>query len=147
VAQLDKMVKFLRPGGVLCFEVGLLGGISPIWYKLMGEIGLGQHLWLYSDRALRNLIRKAGLNIHKIKYFGLAPEVILGRIAGIFCNRVIRPTLAIATPLRILPPPNAAQRLEQYTLNFLRYKVGSVAPRVGPQTLFVVVEPKQYAIS
>ncbi len=139
--QIERMCSFLRPGGVLCFEVGILGGISPIWYSLIGELGLGQHLWLYSDRALKKLFNQSDLNVEKVQRFGLAPEVILGRVVGVFCHRILKPFFRAAQPLGILPAPEVAQELEWTSLNFLRYSIGYYAPRVGPQTLFVVARP------
>lgn len=145
ISALNTMTTFLRPGGVLCFEVGILGGISTAWYKLMGGLGLGQHLWLYSNRALHNLFERSDLVVEKIKYFGLAPEVVVGKATGIFNIRVLKPLLNLARPLRILPSPEAAEELQWSTRNFLRYRVGHFAPRIGPQTVFVVARPKRYA--
>src|SRR5262245_30983099 len=36
IASLRTMTGFLAPDGVLAFEVGLLGGIAPWWYGLIG---------------------------------------------------------------------------------------------------------------
>ena len=147
ISQLNRMVSLLRPGGVLCFEVGTLGGISPIWYQLIGEIGLGQHLWLYSDQALKTLLEKSDLNIEKITYFGLAPEVIGGRLFGGACNRIVRPVLKMTARLKVLPQATFAEQLEWTALNILRYRVGRFAPKIGSQTMFVVARPKAYAAS
>src|ERR1700730_794380 len=146
ISQLSRMAAFLRPGGVLCFEVGICGGVSPTWYKLIGEIGLGQHLWLYSNRAVKTLFAKSGLVVEKIQYFGLAPEVVFGKVSGMVNNRVLRPLLNLARPVGIFPPPEGVQKLLMSSLHFLRYKVGYFAPRIGPQTLFVVARPEKYAI-
>lgn len=130
---------------MLCFEVGILGGISTAWYRLIGTVGLGQHLWLYSNRALEQLLERSELTIEKIKYFGLAPEVAVGRAIDIFSNRMLKPVLNLARPLRIFPSPEAAVELQSSTRNFLRYRVGNFAPRIGPQTVFVVARPKRHA--
>ncbi len=145
ISALNIMTAFLRPGGVLCFEVGILGGISTAWYRVIGEIGLGEHLWLYSNLALEHLFERSDLMIEKIKYFGLVPEVVVGRVTDIFSNRVLKPLLNLAQPLRIFPSPKAALKLQGSTHAFLRYRVGHFAPRIGPQTAFVVARPKRYA--
>ena len=145
ISDLRKMVTFLRPGGVLCFEVGILGGMSSTWYRLIGEIGLGQHLWFFSNQALEKVFEQSELVVEKVQYFGLAPEVVLGKVSGIFHKRVLKPLLYFVHPLGLLPPPDVAERLHQRMLNFLRYRVGHFAPRSGPQTLFVVARPDQYA--
>ena len=113
------------------------GGISPSWYTLVGRIGLGQHLWLYSDRAFRNLMRKAGLEIVRIQYFGLAPEVIGGKILGVLNKHLLR--LALRSISR--DGADRALRAKQSCGNFLRYRAGALLPHIGPQTLLVVAKP------
>jgi len=121
----------------LCFEIGLLGGISPSWYRLVGSLGLGQHLWLYSDEAFKNLMERARLNILDIQYFGLAPEVLGGKALGILNKRLLSPVLqAVSTGGR-----ERAMRIKNSCTNFLRYRVGSLLPHLGPQTLMVVAGP------
>jgi len=137
IQSLSAMKELLRPGGVLCFEIGLLGGISPSWYRLVGSLGLGQHLWLYSDEAFKNLMERARLNILDIQYFGLAPEVLGGKALGILNKRLLSPVLqAVSTGGR-----ERAMRIKNSCTNFLRYRVGSLLPHLGPQTLMVVAGP------
>jgi len=137
IRSLAAMCDLLSPVGVLCFEVGLLGGISPSWYPLVGKIGLGQHLWLYSDRAFKNLMRKAGLEIVRIQYFGLAPEVLCGKILGLLNKRLLRPVLQTISR----DGADRALRSNQSCVNFLRYRAGALLPHIGPQTLLVVAKP------
>ena len=137
IRSLATMCDLLSPTGVLCFEVGLLGGISPSWYSLVGRIGLGQHLWLYSDRAFRLLMREAGLKIVRIQYFGLAPEVIGGRILGVLEKHLLRPALQTISR----EGADHALRAKQFCVHFLRYRAGALVPHIGPQTLLVVAKP------
>ena len=132
------MCELLRPGGVLAFEVGLLGGISPVWYRLIGRIGLGQHLWLYFDRAFQTLMDRAGLRILHVQYFGLTAEVIGGKVLGILNKRLLSPVLH-----GILSDGyHRTLQIHRYCVNALRYRVGALLPHVGPQTLMVVAQPK-----
>jgi len=137
IRALAAMRDLLSPKGVLCFEVGLLGGISRSWYTLVGRIGLGQHLWLYSDRAFKNLMVKAGLEIIRIQYFGLAPEVIGGKILGVLTKRLLRPALQTISR----DGADYALRLKQTAAYYLRYRAGALLPHIGPQTLLVVAKP------
>jgi SAM-dependent methyltransferase len=138
IRSLAAMCDLLNTTGVLCFEVGLLGGISLSWYRLVGRIGLGQHLWLYSDRALRNLMQKAGLEIVRIQYFGLAPEVIGGRILGVLNKNLFLPALHTFSR----DGADRALRVKQSCVYFLRYRIGALVPHIGPQTLLVVAKPR-----
>jgi hypothetical protein len=138
------MTAFLRPGGVLCFEVGILGGVSPFWYRLVGQIGLGQHLWLYSDEALKKLLKKANLTAEKVQYFGLSAEGLLGKISSILYVRVLSRFFSLFRSVQVVPSPEIAHEWHQRTLNFLRYRLGYLLPRGGPQTLFLIARPTRY---
>jgi SAM-dependent methyltransferase len=137
IQSLAAMCDLLTPSGVLCFEVGLLGGISSSWYRLVGRIGLGQHLWLYSDPAFKTLMRRAGLDVVHAKYFGLAPEVLGGKVLGVLHKRLFRPILETVSQ-------NGSERAlaaNRSLRTVLRYRIGSLVPHIGPQTLLVVAKP------
>ena len=137
VQSLSAMCQLLSPTGVLCFELGLLGGIPRYWYSLVGRIGLGQHLCLYSDQAFKNLMLKAGLDIVCIRYFGLAPEVIGGKIIGVLNKRLLTPALQMISR----NGADHATRVKQSSIHFLRYRAGALLPHIGPQTVLVVAKP------
>ncbi len=137
IRSLTAMCELLNPSGVLCFEVGLLGGISPSWYTLVGRIGLRQHLWLYSDQAFKSLMRRAGLDIVRIQYFGLSLEVIGEKILGVLNKHLFRPALQAVSR----DGADRALRAKQSCGFFLRYRAGALLPHIGPQTLLVVAKP------
>lgn len=141
-SSLRAMTALLQPGGVLCFEVGLLGGISPSWYRLVGQLDLGDHLWLFSDRSLKLLLCQAGLQIEKIQYFGLAPTVLLDKVCDLARGAMVR-LLSAAPSFGILPSPETVNSSFRKLMVFLRYRIGAVSPRIGPQTLFLVVSPQK----
>jgi SAM-dependent methyltransferase len=143
VQALRSMARLLKPGGVLCFEVGILGGISQFWYPLIGAIGLGQHLWLYSYRALAELFERAGFVVKHEQHFGLAPQVLLTRPTGIVTNRLLRPLLAGLRRAGLRTGPEKALQAKWTFENFLRYRVGRVSPRFGPATMLVVLRPRE----
>jgi SAM-dependent methyltransferase len=140
IKSLAAMSELLRPGGVLCFEVGLLGGVSSAWYRMVGNLGLGQHLWLYSDNAFQSLMKRAGLDARHSQYFGLAPQVLGVKALGVLNRRVVGPGLEAV----IDGGKERATRMTNSCVNFLRYRVGALAPHIGPQTLLVVAKPKSH---
>jgi len=82
-------------------------------------------------------MQKAGLEIVHVQYYGLAAEVLGTRVFGVLSKRLIAPAWqAISRNGR-----ERAVAAQQSLINFLRYKVGSLLPRVGPQTLLVVAKP------
>ena len=135
--SLSAMSELLSPGGVLCFEIGLLGGVSPMWYRLIGTIGLGAHLWLYSDIAFHKLLKTARLQLLHATYFGLIPQVVAGKAIGVFCKRALAPALQSFG----FDGKSGSYRIHQFSSNFLRYRAGRLLPHLGPQTVMVVARP------
>jgi hypothetical protein len=143
------MTRFLRPGGVLAFEVGFVADIPRFWYSWIGEIGYPEHRWLYSQRSLRRLLHDTGLKIEHIKIFDLSACVTM--------NQALRTAARALRPLRprrrkaasessgggdVAPDGNGALfRLQ----NILRYRVGAWLPRVGPATALVIASPVEDA--
>jgi hypothetical protein len=138
------MSSALREGGVLYFEVGVLGGISTFWYAAIGQIGLGPHLWLYSEQALESLFAQAGLIVQRVQYFGLSPYVILNKACGLVEAAAFR-LLSAIPGLDPKIPRKKIDVLHERFLCFLHYRVGALAPRIGPLKLLVVARPEENA--
>jgi SAM-dependent methyltransferase len=137
VRALAAMTRRLRPGGHVCFEVGLLGGLSPRWYRGLGTLDFPEHRWMFSRRALDHVLGRAGLRIVATRRFGLVPAYALlmaKRAAGELALRIAGyPT----DPDGLPPAQNTAHQIYDRVMYLLRYRVGRLAPDVGPQTLFV----------
>ena len=151
VAALRAMARRLAPGGHLCLELSLLGGISPGWYRVLGRVGFPEHRWLYSREALERVMARAGLRVAGAQRFGLAALyglVLVRRAAGPLATRLAGQhrhghDVCPALDGDGLPPPqNAAHRLYDRALGALRYRVGRAVPAVGPQGLFVAARPE-----
>ena len=154
-AALDAMVRLLRPDGVLCLEVGTLGGLDPRWYPWVGGVGLKHHIWLYSRRSLGILFAQAGLDVVAERRFGLAAQIIVPKLveksyatakrlarrgqrrAGSAAEKVVLNSVTDGAR-----PTSHRQRYLERLKFFLRYYVGRLSPRVGPQTYFFVLKPR-----
>lgn len=152
IAALRRMTALTAPNGVLFFEVGLLGAPMRAWYPHIGGIGLPEHRWLYSERALATLFARAGLRVIAQKRFGLALSVIaaasLRRIARSARSLIRGPqrTLSDVSPAgtvgaRPLWRSQLAALGERFD-NFVRYDVGAWTPTLGPGTLLVLATPE-----
>jgi SAM-dependent methyltransferase len=149
VQALRKMSSLLSPGGILAFETGTLGGIDPFWYRWIGQVGFPQHRWLYCEESLRQLFIDAQLQVIDMRHFGLAPGVVFHRSY-----------VGAARLVRRLHPKCASQRIDafraastgsvvrrraaaiyEWVSQFFRYRVGAVAPRIGPATWWIAVRP------
>jgi SAM-dependent methyltransferase len=149
VGALQKMSRLLAPGGMLIFEAGTLGGLNPSWYRRVGQLGFPQHRWLYSESSLRRLLEITGLDILRMQHFGLAPAVALHQW-HVLAGRLLR-ALSRITPSAGRPASNAisdAARKESNVIydaieQFFRYRIGRIAPRLGPATWLIAARPRQ----
>jgi hypothetical protein len=140
------MSSMLRPRGVLVFEVGTLAEIHRAWYRLIGVLGYPQHRWLYSEQSLHRLFDRAGLRVLQTRHFGLAPSVLFYRSMALLARAARKwrgpkapaATSAVGSPPTTTNAEAALCRIEQ----FFRYRVGAIAPRIGPGTLFVAACPR-----
>ena len=71
VASLKAIHHALKPGGMMCFEVGLFAGLSPGWRKLAGRGNMPAHRWFYEEGSLRALLDRAGFELVEMKYFSI----------------------------------------------------------------------------
>jgi hypothetical protein len=121
----------------MCFEVGLNGAISPRWYRAFGRLDFPVHRWMFSRLAVERILARAGLTIVAARRFGLVPAfglVLAGRVAG---RRAIQIAGYPHDPGGLPPAQNAVHRLYDRAMCVLRYRIGRLAPDIGPQTMFV----------
>lgn len=141
IRALRSMAARVRPGGYVCFEVGLTGGASPAWYQWEGHLGFPEHRWLYSESALRSLLQHAGLQLVCLQKFGLLADLLLLRFRSL-----IWPLLKLCGISDPRQRPAEAQESRLYLLYawlqfILRYRIGRFLPHVGPHTAFVAARP------
>lgn len=147
VAALRAMARRLAPGGTLSFELSLLGGVSPAWYRAQGRVGFPEHRWLYSRGALERVLDRAGLAVIGVERFGLAPVVaaiLARRAAGPLAVRLAGLGARRDRTLDELPPEqNAPHRLYERALSFLRYRVGRPFAGIGPEGVLVAARRRE----
>ena len=136
------MTRFLRPGGCLFFEAGLIAGVSPVWYHLIGELGLPYHRWFFSERALARLLADCGLRIEQRVCFSLAPVHVAAYGAlqvraawqSIFGSRSKEGVSIAATGSAL------TGRLRKMA-TYLRYGFAGLSRWGGPQTALFIARP------
>jgi SAM-dependent methyltransferase len=137
-ASLRKMTALLRPGGLLYFEVGVVAGLAPGWYPLMGTLGMPTHRWFYTVEALERLLERCGLRVLRLKRFGLAPAVLLSQL-----GRAVRvgggATAGVGDARAARRRPENPLRLKLRTA--MRYRLGPMVAGFGPETAFVIAAP------
>ena len=148
VGALQKMSRLLAPGGMLIFEAGTLGGLHASWYHVVGELGFPHHRWLYSEESLRHLLKSAGLDVLGMRHFGLAPAVATRRsrlLAARFLHdvrKIIRSFTKPASNGTPGPVQKQCNMLCDSIEQFIRYRIGRIAPRIGPATWLIAARPR-----
>jgi len=139
VRALRRMAELVRPDGVVCFEVGVFGGLAPSWYPWVGKIAYPQHLWLYSEPAIEALLERAGLRIDTVQRFGLLPSTIISSIGNLALRpRIARPRGEAGRSAR----PTGFYRLYSWMQYIMRYRLGRLIPAVGPYAMLVTARPR-----
>jgi SAM-dependent methyltransferase len=141
VAGLTAMVRRVKPGGFLCFEVGGQGLLATRYYALRRSAGYPHHLWLYEPKALRVLLERAGLEVVAIRRFGLLAGVVLltaGQIGQRIVGRRAGPAGRPRTFGQVSPIRSAWDRMQ----HGCRYVIGRWMPPLGPQTLWIAARKK-----
>jgi SAM-dependent methyltransferase len=134
------MRRATKSGGVVAFEVGLLAGMSPRWYKWQRAVGYPQHRWLYTQRAIYSLLDKAGLRPMATRQFGLLPSTLpaglLQQVRRLLPTRKTTPVRTVTADIPVQSARGIHYLLEHLRCG-LRYGAGRWAPRVGPTTAFI----------
>ena len=144
------MTRLLRPGGILCFEVGTLGGVDTRWYRWNGGLACPDHRWFFSLEGINNVLDQAGLKIEQSKQFGLVPSMlplVLGRkfikpLVQLRRGAGARPWHGEAAEQGQLRKVKGIYSLGQWVEFQLRYRLGPFVPKQGPTTLFIAASPK-----
>jgi SAM-dependent methyltransferase len=137
---LRAMTLQLRPGGRLCFEVGIFGGLAAGWYKWVGRPGFPQHRWFYSEAALREILSRSDLRIEKIKRFAILPSTIVSSLGLSLLGHSFGQQSSNATG-QCPTQANGPRRWYAWLQYVLRYRFGAYLPPIGPQVLFVCAAP------
>jgi SAM-dependent methyltransferase len=137
VRALRKMADLVRPDGLVCFEVSV-AALRRGWYPFVGVPGYPQHLWHFTEPAIRTLLQRAGLTVHSVRRFGLLPSTLLSAVG----NRTLRQK--ISRPAGQVGQPVEARgfwRTYTWIQYLLRYRLGRFVPAMGPYTMFVAARP------
>ena len=142
VLALQKMANLVKPEtGVVCFEVGLFGGLSTKWYDYAGRPGFPQHRWFFSEKNIVSLLEQAGLEAFDMKVYNVSLSTILSSL------------LYKALPSRFRQKPGSKSlqaakpgyiwKLYHRLHFFLRYRVGGWLPVFGPGTALVAARVRK----
>jgi 2-polyprenyl-3-methyl-5-hydroxy-6-metoxy-1,4-benzoquinol methylase len=139
VAEFKRMVSRLNPGGLLMFETGNFGDVSPAYYHFIRSFQYPDHLFFFSRASLGLLLERSGLKATKIRRFGRLAEMMIQKKLGRDAGPGPEPGAvadAVAGKTRL------KQKVKQWIRHLLIYKIGALHPlKNAPQTLVVIATP------
>ena len=152
IAEFQKMNERLRDNGFLIFETGNLGDVEKKYFKLFTSFQLPDHLFFFSEKNLRELLRRTGFEFVKIYRFSKLPLLWIMRSLKTKTDR-----FAVRGEKTYLQKPNSSiSKNSNFIFKyFLRnafnlfsylmvYKIGYVIPKKGrPQSLFVIAQKRK----
>ena len=116
--------------------------VSPVWYGMIGGLGIPAHRWFFSERALVRLLGDCGMHIEQRICFSLAPVHVIGYAAERVraSLRRIRGSGAEHSG-RVEAAPSAGVVRLRRIASTLRYGFAGLARWGGPQTALFIARP------
>jgi len=138
IRALEAMARRLRPGGFMCFEVGLFAGLDPRWYPWVGRPRFPAHRWFYDEASLEQLLDRAGFELVEIETFAIAPSTVISAALRRLLPAHLEAVPAAPTESDGLPARGSAiHRAYARAHYLLRYRLGALIAFPGPRTAFV----------
>lgn len=145
IADIQAMSDRLNEGGIMIFETGNFGDVRCKYYSEYSHLQYPDHLFFFSDKSIRELLKLAGMEARRIYRYSIVPNLRLTRLLGRIVARRragVSHTGPADNPLSNNPASDGlAKRLRRRLFHMVRYWLGAVAPKAGrPQTILVVAE-------
>lgn len=166
IVEFQKMHEILNDKGYLVFETGNLGDVEKRFYRYIDRFQLPDHLFFFSEANLTSLLEENGFELVAIHRYSIVPQLlVMGTLRKIvrFLKRGKAKSSASAGRAtehdkisgrgnagragnRSLSYRQLTRKLENRFVYFLRYYLGSLAPRRGrPQTVLVIARKTRAA--
>jgi SAM-dependent methyltransferase len=152
IAEFRKMNERLKDNGFLIFETGNLGNVEEKYFKLFTSFQLPDHLFFFSEKNLKRLLRQTGFEFVRAYRYSKVPLLWIMRSLKTKTEQ-----FAVRGEKTHLRKPNISfSKTSNLIFNyFLRnafnyfsylmvYKIGYVIPKKGrPQSLFVIAKKRK----
>ena len=152
IAEFQKMNERLKDNGFLIFETGNLGNVEEKYFRLFTSFQLPDHLFFFSDKNLRELLRRTGFEFVKTYRYSKLPLLWVMRRLKTKAEQ-----FAVRGEKEHLRDPNLSfEKINTCTFQYLLrnafnyfsylmlYKIGYAIPKKGrPQSLFVIAQKRK----
>jgi len=155
ISEFQRINSKLKKNGILVFETGNGGDIKERYYKFFTKFGYPEHLFLFSEDNLKELLRRTGFELIKIYRYSILSQLVISRILKKVIDFIkSRAGMKSIDKHGINGVPsldfsnfnicgfNFKQLIRNsvnYFLYLARYKIGYIMPKKGrPQTVIVI---------
>lgn len=150
IAEFKKFNKSLKEGGFLFFETGNGGDLSPRWLKFIGRLQYPQHLFLFSEKNIKELCTLTGFKIIRLYRYSIFLQISMIRVLQ-WTMKSINRTIVKKDANVLFKDLQENSRKHPwwetlplkgaiFLIFLLKYKIGRVLPRFGPQTIIYVAK-------
>lgn len=154
IEEFKKMYNNLNDSGFLVFETGNLGDVEKKYYNVFTKFLYPDHLYFFSEKNLKELLRLSGFKILKIYRYSILLQLKIIKtqevLMNLIKNRKSKITINKNTTLIenkntvLISLINFFKDIYNYFNYIIRYKIGYILPKKGrPQTVIVVAMKKK----
>jgi 2-polyprenyl-3-methyl-5-hydroxy-6-metoxy-1,4-benzoquinol methylase len=152
IAEFRKMNEKLKDDGFLIFETGNLGNVEEKYFKLFTSFQLPDHLFFFSEKNLKELLRRTSFEFVKAYRYSKLPLLWIMRKLKTKTDR-----FSVRGEKNHLRQPNISfEKINRLALEYLLrnafncfsylmlYKIGYMMPKKGrPQSLFIIAQKRK----
>ena len=150
ISEFKKFNKRLRDRGILFFETGNGGDLSRRWLKFIGRLQYPQHLFFFSKKNIEQLCNRTGFEIIKIHQYSICLQLLMIKLFQLLSKNMKRLTIKESGKIGTENLQEIPQKYSWWkTLSlktalwmpfFIRYKIGKILPKIGPQTTIYIAK-------
>ncbi|OGW47649.1 MAG: hypothetical protein A2Y66_01535 [Nitrospirae bacterium RBG_13_41_22] len=149
-SEFKKFNRSLKSNGILFFETGNGGDLSRWWLRFIGRLQYPQHLFLFSEKNIKQLCDQTGFEIigfHRYSiFFQLGAIKLIQWFRKHLGKRFFKREKNLVRQ-GILKVPRRYSYLQVLLFKalilmsfFIRYKIGRLLPKTGPQTIIYIAK-------
>jgi hypothetical protein len=142
----------LKDNGFLIFETGNLGNVEKKYFKLFTSFQLPDHLFFFSEKNLKELLKQTGFEFVKAYRYSKLPLLWIMKRLKTKTDR-----FGIRGEKKQLHDQNPSfEKMNKFTFQYvlrnafnyfsylMLYKIGYLMPKKGrPQSLFVIAQKRK----
>ncbi len=150
MSEFKRFNKRLKDKGILFFETGNGGDLSSQWLRFIGRLQYPQHLFLFSKENIEQLCHQTGFEIIKTYQYSIGLQLFIIKLFQWFREDmkrfIFKKGIKIGTGnLQEIPQQHSwwktlSLKTALWMIFFIRYKIGKILPKIGPQTIIYIAK-------